>query len=420
MATGFDSDFAFLQKILFPGGYDSKALVKDKPFLANTPHKKNFTTGRGMEIPAPYSTPQGASAAAATAASNASPSKGSSFTVPQTSYYAQLRLDGKLVANAKNGTADTQFVDQMKYETDMVEDTIGWELERQGFGSNTGYRAIIGSFTASTDSTITLATTSDAIFFRPNMVVVFVATGSGAGGAVRTGGSTNVATVSAVNTRTGVLTFTAQNITTTCAVANSDYIYRQGDAQNGGTAKVCAGLADWNPTSDPTSTAFYGVDRSVNPQELGGVRYDASGDMVQTAFINARASFMTQIGKGLPKGVFYIHPLYAAAMRNAFEAKRIIDSEKNTTYDIGIDTFKIDGNTFVEAAACPYGYARYVADGAFVRASCGDQPSWSAMGQGDMFWLDRDNDLVKGMMAHYGNFAAWHVNELMVVTLPAI
>src|SRR4051812_2164926 len=122
MATGTNTDFGFLQKILYPDGFDGKALVRDKPALLNTPHKKNFTTGKGMEIPAPYATPQGASAAVATAASNASPSKGSSFTVPQTSYYAQLRLDGSLVKNAMEGNADTQFIDQMKYESDNVEE----------------------------------------------------------------------------------------------------------------------------------------------------------------------------------------------------------------------------------------------------------------------------------------------------------
>ena len=42
------------------------------------------------------------------------------------------------------------------------------------------------------------------------------------------------------------------------------------------------------------------------------------------------------------------------------------------------------------------------------------------MGKNDMFWLDRVTDTVKGMMVNYGNLLAWHVNELMHVTLPAI
>lgn len=421
MATGTDTDFAFLQKILYPGGYDNKALVKDKLALANTPHRKNFTTGKGMEIPAPYSTPQGASSQAATAAANASPSKGSSFTVPQCSYFAQLRLDGKLVENAKNGTADTQFVDQMKYESDMVEDTIGWELERQIFGSQTGYRAQIGSVSIGANTTITLKKITDAVFFRVNMVIVLAAVGGGPGGAIRSGGTTNKATVNAVNTKTGVLTFTGQNFTTLFGTAVADdYIYREGDAQSGGTAKIAAGLEDWIPSADPSATLFYGVDRSLNPSELAGVRYDGTLDQLPNVFINARANYMSQIGKGLKKGVWYIHPLYGAAMRNAYESKRIVDMQRETTYKIGVDSFKIDNNEFIEAPACPYGIAKFVADGAFVRASCGDQPNWGGMGKGDMFWLDRDNDLVKGMMKHYGNFAAWHVNECMHADLPAL
>lgn len=421
MATGTDTDFAFLQKILYPSGFDGKALVKDKRILTNTPHKKNFTTGKGMEIPAPYTTPQGASAAAATAASNASPSKGSSFTVPQTSYYAQLRLDGKLVENAMKGNAETQFIDQMKYETDQTEDTIGWELERQAFGSQTGYRGQIGSVSIGANTTITLKKITDVVFFMPGTVIVLAAVGGGPGGAIRSAGTTNKATVSAVNTKTGLLTFTGQNFTTLFGTAVADdYIYREGDAQNGGTAKVSAGLEDWCPSTDPSATLFYGVDRSLNPAMLAGVRYDGTGDGVNNVWYKSIAAYQSQTGRGLKKGVFYIHPLYGSAMRSAFEAKRIVDVEKTTTYDMPVEAFTVDGKTFIEVASCPYGVAKYVTDGAFIRASCGDQPNWSSMSDKDMFWLDRDNDLVKGMMRHYGNYAAWHVNELMHIDLPAL
>jgi hypothetical protein len=420
MATGTDTDFAFLQKIIYPpdGVPDGKALVKDKKATANTPHKKNFTSAKGFEIPAPYSTPQGASAVVATAATNASTSKGSSFTVPQVKYYAQLRLDGKLVKNAMNATADAAMIDQMKYETDQTEDTIGWEIERQFFGSQSGYRGVIGSVSIGANTTVTLATITDAVFFEPNMVIVLATT---AAGAIRSGGTTNKATVTAVNTKTGVLTFTGQNFTTlfgTAAVA--DFIFREGDAQNGGTAVISAGLADWNPSTDPSATTFFGVDRSIMPSRLAGVRYDGSGDMLQTVFIRALAQYQSETGRGLKKGCFYIHPLYGAAIRAAYEAKRIVEVEKPTTYNMSIDSFKIDNMTFIEVSSCPYGVAKFVTDGSFIRASCGDQPEWSGIGKNDMFWLDRDNDVVKGMMVNYGNLLAWHVNELMHVTLPTI
>lgn len=421
MATGTDSDFAFLQKILYDAEVDKNALVKDKKALANTPHKKNFTSAKGYEIPAPYSTPQGASAAVATAASNASPSKGQSFVVPQTSYYAQLRLDGKLVKNAAEGDVQSQFIDQVKYETEMVEDTIGWELERQFFGAQSGYRAQIGSVSIGANTTITLKKLSDAIFFRPNMVIVLAAVGGGPGGAIRSGGTTNKATVTAVNAKTGVLTFTGQNFTTLFGTAVADdYIYREGDAQSGGTAKVAAGLEDWNPATDPTATLFFGVDRSLSPSDLAGVRYDGTGDQMQTVFIRALAQYQTEIGRPVKKGVFYIHPLYGAAMRTAYEAKRIVEVDLPTTYNMSVEAFKVDNIKFIEAPSCPYGKAKFVTDGAYLRASCGDQPDWSGFGKNDMFWLDRDADLVKGMMANYGNFVAWHVNELMDVTLPAL
>lgn len=421
MATGTNADFAFLQKILYDADVDTKALVKDKKALMNTPHKKNFTSAKGYEIPAPYSTPQGASAAVATAASNASPSKGQSFLVPQTTYYAQLRLENSLVQNAEQGNNQSQFIDQVKYETEMVEDTIGWELERQFFGAQSGYRAQIGSVAIGATTTITLKKITDAIFFRPNMVIVLAAVGGGAAGAIRTGGTTNKATVNAVNAKTGVLTFTGQNFTTLFGTAVADdFIYREGDAQNAGTAKVSAGLEDWNPSVDPTATLFFGVDRSLSPSDLAGVRYDGTTDQMQTVFVRALAQYQTEIGRPVKKGLFYIHPLYGAAMRTAYEAKRIMEVELPTTYEIGVEAFKVDNIKFIEAPSCPYGVAKFVTDGAFIRASCGDQPSWSGAGKNDMFYLDRGTDTIQGLMANYGNFCAWHVNELMHVTLPAL
>jgi hypothetical protein len=423
MAAGTNQDFAFLQKIIYADGTKpGDALVRDKPAMLNTPHKKDFASGKGYEIPAPYATPQGASAAIATAAANASPSKGSSFTVPQTTYFAQMRLDHQLVKNAMeattSGVSAAAFVDQMKYETDGVEETIGVEMEKQIFGTGAGYRGVIGTVTIGANTTILLQTITDAVLFEVNMWVVLATTATGA---IRSGGTTNKAMVTAVNTKTGLLTFTGQNFTTLFGTAaTGDFIFREGDAQNAGAAKVGFGLADWNPSTDPTATLFCGVDRSVYPSRLAGVRYDGTTDSLQTVFIRALAQARTEVGPGFKKGTFYIHPLYGAALRSEYEAKRIVDFEKATTYDMGVDAFKVDNITFIEAALCPYGRSKMVADGAFVRASCGDQPDWAGMSKSDQFWLDRDNGVVKGLMCNYGNFGAWHVNQLMDVALPAI
>jgi hypothetical protein len=419
MAVGTNADLAFLQKIIYPNGYDPKALVMDKPGVANTPHKKNFTTGKTLEIPAPYSTPQGVSANIINAASNASTSLGVSFGLTQCSYFAQLRLDGRLVANARAGNADSQFAEQFKHEADNVEDAIGWELERQMFGTQAGYRGVIASVTIGANSTITLNRPTDVIFFRKNMVLVV---GTTATGAVRVSASTTI-TVNRVDSANGVLYFDSQNIGTIFSDATpanyvGNFLFRQGDAQNGASAGViAAGLDDWNRASAPSATLFFGVDRSVAPVELAGVRYDGSNDQPQSVFINARAAFMQQTGRAIKKGVFYINPGTAAGLRNAYESKRILEGERATKYEISIDSFKIDNIEFIEAPAMAPGRAKFVADGAFVRASCGDQPDWQKLGDAQ-FWTDPDTNTVKGLILNYGNFAAMRVNELMDVTLP--
>ena len=419
MAVGQNSDFAFLQKIIYADGTKpGDALVRDKPALLNTPHKKDFASGLGYQIPAPYALPQGASASVTVANTNATPSKGQSFTVPQTTYFAQMRLAHQLVKNAMAADNQAAFVDQLKYEADGVEETLGVELERQFFGNSAGYRGVIGSVSIGANTTITLSNITDAIRFEANMVIVLATTATGA---IRSGGTTNTATINSVNTKTGVLTFTGQNFTTLFGTAAAgDYIFRQGDAQNGGSAVCGFGLDDWCPSTDPTSTLFCGVDRSVYPSRLGGVRYDGSNDSLQTVFIRALAQARTEVGPGFKTGAFYIHPLYGAALRSEYEAKRIVDFKKETTYEMGVDAFKIDNITFIEAAMCPYGVAKMVADGAFVRASAGDMPDWAGMDDSDQFWLDRTTATVMGLMANYGNFAAWKVNQLMHVILPAI
>lgn len=418
MAPGSDTDYKWLQKIIYPSGQpDEEALIRNKKALANTPHRKDFTSGEGMKIPAPYGSGMGASADVAVATANQTSAKGTYFIVDQRKYYAPFSLEGKLVENAKKGDASTQFTDQMKYEANQVEDAIGWELERQLFGTQAGYRGVVASISIGANTTFKMAQASDILHMRVGMTIVLATT---AAGAIRSGGTTNKAVISAVDVGANLVTFTGQNFTTLFGTAvNGDFIFREGDAQNGASAGVCsAGLMDWCPPTTPSATLFMSVDRTVSPTDLAGCRYDANsnGDQLPTTFINARAQYMTQTGKDMPDGAWYIHPLYGAAMRNFYEAKRIVSMEKETEYSIGVKAFKIDDQTFIEAPACPYPYSWFVGDGAFVRASCGDQPSWA----GDKFWLDHKTDRVQGLMRHYGNNAATHVNELMCVTLPGL
>ncbi len=47
------------------------------------------------------------------------------------------------------------------------------------------------------------------------------------------------------------------------------------------------GIAAWLPATAPTSTAFFGVDRSVDTTRLGGIRVDGSAKQIQEAIIDS-------------------------------------------------------------------------------------------------------------------------------------
>ncbi len=48
-----------------------------------------------------------------------------------------------------------------------------------------------------------------------------------------------------------------------------------------------AGFAAWIPSSAPSSTAFFTVDRSVAPSSLAGLRFNGSGESIQDALIDS-------------------------------------------------------------------------------------------------------------------------------------
>jgi hypothetical protein len=416
MATTATTDVAYLSKQIYPNGFDPKQLVRDKPALMNTPHKKNFSSSEGIVFPAKYGNAGGASATIANAAANAKAQAGKKFIVTQATYYTNISVAGLVVRNAMKGGADAQFMDQLKSETDGAQETMGVELNRQLFGSQDGWRAQTSATTAPSGSTITLANASDCVFFEVGMIIVAASTPGGAIAA----GTPGYATISNVDESAGTITVVGTATTLITGLSTSWYLYLQGDARNNGTARVAAGLFDWNPTSTSgLSTTFFNVARDAYPARLAGARYNGAGDPIQTVFIKAMQNFKMQVGPGWKNGDIYINPLNMSQLMSAVEGTRFQEGEKMTSYGIGLQTVKYGTMTFIQDSLCPLNVARVVAEGAFVRASCGDQPVWNGEVDGSEFFVDRTTDVLVGSLVHDGNFAALNPNQLGVITLPS-
>lgn len=415
MATTATTDVAYLSKIIYPDGFDEKALVRKNPLLANTKHVKNFSSAEGISFPAPYGNPQGAAPDAATANTNASSQKGRKFLVPQVSYYVTIRLAGKVVRNALNGNNEAYFMDQLEVEMNGAIETMGVELNRQGHGTGDGWRAKTSATVAPATTQITLANPSDAQFFEPDMVLVAASTSGGAIAA----GTPGFSTVVSIDEENGVLTMNGTITTQITGIAVNWFLYRQGDAINGGTAVVNFGLDDWNPGSIAgLGTAFCGVTRSVYPSRLAGSRYVGTTDQPQTVFIRAFQKFQTQVGNGWNGAEIYIHPLNLAMLMSAVEGTRFIPETKLTAYDVGIKTFTFMGMTFIPDAHRALNTAKCVTPDAFQRASNGDQPIWADDMNGAEFEYSRVADVYIGSLVHDGNFIGRYPNQLAHIDLP--
>lgn len=77
--------------------------------------------------------------------------------------------------------------------------------------------------------------------------------------------------VTAVSIADSTVTCSCTN-NTRDAVVNDYYIFPEGDNSGGSYRTMMRGLADWIPLTAPSSTLFFGVDRSVNPERLAGHR----------------------------------------------------------------------------------------------------------------------------------------------------
>jgi hypothetical protein len=226
MATTQAADVSYISKVIYKDGIQQKQIVRDKPLLLATKHNTKFTSAEGIKVPILYGTGQGASATVANAATNASPDAGAAFTVTQATYYTNFDIHGKVVRNALKGNDDSFFLQQLKLAMDNAQETMGSELNRQAYGTSAGWRARVGAV-APSGTTAVLANPQDAVFFEPNMVVVFAATPTGA---IRAG-TPGWAKILKVDTQTGTLTFDGTITVLITTPGAGDYIFRQGDAQ---------------------------------------------------------------------------------------------------------------------------------------------------------------------------------------------
>lgn len=254
----------------------------DNPLLAMIPKMERFT-GKNLPIPIIYANPQGRSASFATAQANKGSSQLKDFVLTRDKDYSLASIDNETM-EASKGDAGA-FLEAATVEIDGAIQSATRSLAISLYGTGSGS---IGSVANSSFATTVLQLNDieDVTNFEVGQVLVVSATDGG--GSVRSGDLTVVG----VDRDAGTVTMSANLSTGIAAIAQNDFIFIEGDYD----AKI-KGLRAWIPDSAPSSTAFFGVDRTSDVVRLAGVRYDGSAQPIEEALVDAASRVAREGGR---------------------------------------------------------------------------------------------------------------------------
>lgn len=257
MAGLSHSDISAVLKTIYAGGnVPLEVMYKGSPVLALMPKSEEWG-GDGTLFPLMWGDPQGRSATIGTAISNKSPSKHAGFKVVAKNDYGVWGVDGRVIDETRNDSG--AFMRHLKSETDGAMRQLKRSMTHALLRNGGGALGVVSS--GSAGATITLVNRYDIVFFEVGQVLVTSAN-DGTTGSARAGSTT----VTAVDREAGTVTCGSTWVGTSNCV-DGDYLFVQGDF-----GLKIDGLESWIPSTAPGATAFYGVNRSVDPTRLGGVR----------------------------------------------------------------------------------------------------------------------------------------------------
>jgi len=235
--------------------------------------------GKYKPVPIITNTAQGASGTFANAQGNQIAAEIEAFQLTVKNYYQIVTIDRKTLLSARtNKMAFVQATDT-KFNGGMRRVVNG--LASQMFRSGTGTIGRVSTTVAISGGVITLQNPADAVQFERNMVLQAASSDGGTpraalGYVIATNKTASPPTITVSATGIGGTAGTPSGWTT------SDYLLVQGDSNT-----LVSGLQAWLPASAPTSgDNFYGVDRSIDPTRLAGIRLDVSGFPIEEGLID--------------------------------------------------------------------------------------------------------------------------------------
>lgn len=268
----------------------------DNPLMALMPKMERFE-GRNLPIVTVWGNPQGRSAnfSRAQVRGAATSSKLDDFLLTRVKDYSIATIDGEtIMASASDAGA---FLEAATVEIDGALNSLARSAAIAMYRSGYGEIGQIEAGSAVNSTTLTLSNPDDITNFEVGQELDVAATLTGAVKAYGTSG--NGLIVTAVNRSTGVLTFGFNVNDATNGIpliAAGDYIFVRGD-HSGSTLVKLAGLEAWVPSTPPSNTPFFGVDRSTDVTRLGGQRLDGTGAPIEEVLIDGASQVNREGGK---------------------------------------------------------------------------------------------------------------------------
>lgn len=275
--TSVINDATEIAKTLYDN-YVPEIGFSDAPFWGMLKKTTNFY-GLNKAFSSRYSKTPGKSRTYGTSRSRAGASQFGRWLVTRVSDFVSMQIDAEMYESLGNQQgAQTGYVEE---ESTSAFDAAVQRIERNLFRNSGGAVARISD--NGDTATLTVTDPSDLVGLD---VGDFITTSNTDG----TSGSDdgfehNITEIDRVG---GTITTDAASWDVDGGFSDNDYIFIEGDF-----GLAISGLDAWIPSSDPTSTAFFGQDRSLDVQRLGGIRYVASAGSpdgsIERAFVNAGA-----------------------------------------------------------------------------------------------------------------------------------
>lgn len=253
--------------------YDASA----RPFLSML--KKNPFAGRNMPLPVIVEDSVGVGAVFGTAQTNVGASTLDQFVITTVKDYSLGRIETEALMASRNDKG--AFLSGLKHTVDTALNALSNRLESALFRDGTGSIGQVSSL-SSGNTVITLTNPEDIVNFRVGQDIVASSTTTGA---LR---SATSQAIQSVDRDAGTITFASTIPSTFDAYAN-DYLFVEADRVGNVANQRIKGLDAWIPSSAPDSTAFFGVDRSVDSTRLAGVRYSGNAAAIEESIVGGAA-----------------------------------------------------------------------------------------------------------------------------------